>query len=134
MKRYYKCRKDTGEILATISVSNMNVIEDLTSDEKLVTYIEDVVINPKTMYNDPKTDKLIARPTISYQDVVSVNVNESITIDDIPEFTKVFLDGNQVGTAIDGTLELIIPVSGTYTLKLVPDFPYVEKEISVEVT
>lgn len=134
MKNYYKYDSNNGKIISVAFSSHEQLNIPVTAGQTIVNLGSTTSLDMQNQYHDLLTNSLQYRPTINCPDNFSVTTTENIIILDLPNPTKVFLDEQEIATVIDGTLELTIPVSGTYVLTLVPEFPYFEKEISVEVT
>ena len=135
MSAFYIYNTTTGEIVGD-KYSNRDIIVEDSEEFKHVKLDDNVVTiyNIQKKYHDLLTNSLQDRPIINCPDTFSVTTTENIIISDLPNSTQILLDQQEIAIVTDGTLELTIPVSGTYALKLVPDFPYFEKTISVEVT
>lgn len=132
MINYIMYNKDTGKIKSLGSAQTRNLINVRANCE----FMETIKISDtERKYVDlsEATPKIKNRPTLDWSDEFNVNTTESIILSDVPANTAVYLDDTLIATVDDGTLELEIPLSGEYKLKLVPPFPYYEKIISVEV-
>lgn len=132
MKRYYKYNTTNGQIVGLVT-SNIETEDNISSNIKFVSYDSPFGIDPNIKYHDMITDALQNRPHILCDDNIKTTIRKAIVIKDLPVSTKIVIDDNEIAVVDDGILQLTIPLSGTYTLKLIPEFPYIEKQVQVEV-
>lgn len=132
MKRYYKYKTTNGQIIGLVT-TNIDMTQAKSNHIEYVEYNEPYSIDTTLVYHDLDSNKIKNRPVIDCKNNISTTVRKAIKINNLPDNTKVFLDDNEIAIVDDGVLELVIPVDGTYVLKLIPEFPYIEKIINVEV-
>lgn len=130
MQHYIMYDKTTGMIKSAGCVDDISQVK-IRNNCELVGV--GGMINTNLHYFDLETKKVSKRPKNSWQTNITVSVNESFIFENVPDETSVYLDDEFLATISDGTLELDIPLSGSYKLRLDPPFPYYEHIVKVEV-
>lgn len=130
MQHYIMYDKITGMIKSAGCVDNISQIK-LRNNCELASV--GGLIDTSLHYFDLETNKVLKRPKNSWQTNITVSASESFVFEDVPDETSVYLNDDFLATISDGTLELDIPLSGSYKLKLKPPFPYYEHIVKVEV-
>lgn len=130
MIRFYTYNLETGKILESGYYTSGNGGSYLSQNlnKKMVKGKQATTLQ----YHNLDTDMLSDRPQLNI-DNITLNIDEEYNPENIPAGTIVYVDDEDVGIVDNTGLILVFPVAKTYTVKLVPPFPYFEKTVTIEV-
>jgi archaellum component FlaF (FlaF/FlaG flagellin family) len=130
MMNFYIYNKNTGKIKYKVDLSTPVDNYPVKQNEAIAEYN----ISREDMYHDLENNKPKIRPSLDISSSTTINITNSYVVENLPQNSEIYIDGEFLTTINDGTLELDFPLSGNYEVKFKLPFPWISKTVYVEVT
>jgi hypothetical protein len=130
MMNFYIYDKNTGRIKYKVDLSTPVDNYPVKQNEAIAEYN----ISREDMYHDLENNKPKIRPSLDISSSTTINITSSYVVENLPQNSEIYIDGEFLTTINDGILELDFPLSGNYEVKFKLPFPWISKTVYVEVT